>query len=222
MEYGSSEVFAEVARTARVLGNGSRLRLLQLLAQGERPVQELAGAAGLNVTTASAHLQALREVGLVASRRAGTRVIYRIGGADVAALVAALVAVAEAHHAVVGQALARDDGDDGLEPMSRDDLLEAVASGRVLVIDVRPADEYATGHLPGAVSMPLDDLRRRLDELPADQEVVAYCRGRVCELSHEAADLLRSRGIEARPTEDGILEWRGDGVALVSSAAARP
>jgi rhodanese-related sulfurtransferase/DNA-binding transcriptional ArsR family regulator len=222
MEYGSSEIFAEVARTARVLGNGSRLRLLQLLAQGERPVQELAGAAGLNVTTASGHLQALREVGLVASRRYGNQVIYRLAGADVAALVSALVRVAEAHHAVVGQALAHDGRDDAVEPMSREVLLEAVASGRVLVIDVRPADEYATGHLPGAVSMPLDELRRRLDDVPADQEVVAYCRGRVCELSHQAVDLLRSQGIEARPTEDGILEWRADGVELISSGADRP
>lgn len=220
MEYGSTEVFGEVARTARALGNGSRLRILQLLAQGERPVQQLAGATALNVTTASAHLQALREVGLVASRRDGNRVIYRLSGPDVAALVTALVRVAEARQAVVGQALARAPRDDA-EPMTRHDLLDAVASGRAFVIDVRPADEYATGHLPGAVSMPLDELRRRLDEVPADQEVVAYCRGRVCELSHEAVDLLRARGIEARPTEDGVLEWRADGVELVASTADR-
>lgn len=195
------------------------MRMLQLLAQGERSVQELADAATLNVTTASAHLQTLRELGLVASRRDRNQVIYRLGGDDVAALVAALVGVAEAHHAVVGQSLARDER---VEPMSREGLLEAVAAGRVLVIDVRPAEEYAAGHLPGAVSLPIDELRRRLDEVPTDQEVVAYCRGRVCELSHDAVDLLRSRGIEARATEDGILEWRADGVDLVSTAPDHP
>lgn len=123
---------------------------------------------------------------------------------------------------MVGQALARDDRDHGVKSMSREDLLDAVASGRVLVIDVRPADEYAAGHLPGAVSLPLDELRRRLDDVPADQEVVAYCRGRVCELSHEAVELLRSRGIEARATADGILGWRADGIELVPVVAGHP
>jgi rhodanese-related sulfurtransferase len=196
--------------------------MLQLLAQRERSVQDLAGAAALNVTTASAHLQALRGVGLVASRRHGTRVIYRLAGSDVAALVAGLVRVAAAHHPVVGQALALDDLDGGAEPMSRQALLDAVASGQVLVIDVRPADEYETGHLPGAVSVPLDELRRRLDEVPANQEVVAYCRGRVCELSHEAVALLRSRGVSARAAEEGMLEWQADGVDLEPAAASQP
>lgn len=213
MEYRADDVFEEVARTARVLGNGSRLRILQLLAQGERSVLDLAGAADLNVTTASAHLQALRGVGLVASRRNGNQVIYRLAGPDVAAVVTALVGVAEVHHRLVGGEMARDE--EGVESMSREALLAAVASGRVLVIDVRPADEYASGHLAGAVSLPLDELRRRLDEVPADQEVVAYCRGRVCEMSHEAVKLLRSRGIDARATEDGVLEWRADGLELV-------
>jgi rhodanese-related sulfurtransferase/DNA-binding transcriptional ArsR family regulator len=222
MEFEGNDTFAEVARTARALGNGSRLRMVQLLAQGERSVQDLARAAALNVTTASAHLQALREVGLVASRKDGTRVIYRLAGSDVAALVAGLVRVAAEHHAVVGRALAHGNLDGDVEPMSRRALLDAVASGRVLVIDVRPADEYAAGHLPGAMSIPLDELRRRLDEVPANREVVAYCRGRVCELSHEATEILRSRGIAARATEDGILEWRADGITLEPAAVGRP
>lgn len=213
MEYEADDVFEEVARTARVLGNGSRLRILQLLAQSEWSVLDLAGAADLNVTTASAHLQALRGVGLVASRRNGNQVIYRLAGPDVAAVVTALVGVAEMHNRLVGREMTRDE--EGVELMSREALLAAVASGRVLVIDVRPADEYASGHLPGAVSLPLDELRRRLDEFPPDQEVVAYCRGRVCEMSHEAVKLLRSRGIDARATEDGVLEWRADGLELV-------
>lgn len=216
MEYedDGTKPLDQVARTARALGNGSRLRLLVLLAQGERSVQDLAATAGLNVTTTSAHLQGLREVGLVASRRRGTHVIYRLAGDDVAALLVDLVDVSTRRHPAASAALAADVPDDVTELMNRSELVAAVESGRVTVVDVRPAAEYAHGHLPGAVSLPLDVLLERLDELPRDQEVVAYCRGRVCELSHTAAALLRDRGFRATATTDGVLEWRADGVRL--------
>ncbi len=216
MEYRPYEA---AARVSRALGNESRLRLLQLLAQAERPVQELARTAGLNVTTASAHLQGLREVGLVTSRRAGPQVIYRLAGDDVAALLVRLAEVTGHRHPVARAQRAGAPPPPEVALMSRDDLLDAVSDGRVVVVDVRPAAEFASGHLPGAVSVPLDVLVDRLDELPLDQEVVAYCRGRVCELSHDAAALLRDRGYRAVAAADGVLEWRADGVPLTTTDA---
>ncbi|QYG95551.1 metalloregulator ArsR/SmtB family transcription factor [Iamia sp. SCSIO 61187] len=194
--------------------------MLQLLAQGERGVQDLAGIAGLNLTTASAHLQTLRAAGLVASQRDGTRVIYRLAGDDVASLLTTLCRVAEAHRPEVRAEVAAALPSDDLVSMSRSELLEASAAGRVVVLDVRPDDEFAARHLPGALSIPLAELLGRLDEVPADVEIVAYCRGRHCLLSHDAARLLRDRGFAARASEDGVAEWVADGVALEPGAAA--
>ena len=186
---------------------------------------ELAAVAGLNVTTASAHLQGLRDAGLVVSRRDGRRVLYRLAGPDVAALVTKLCAVAEAHRPDVRAELTaalpdRRHPADGPRRAAR-----RVRAGDVVVIDVRPADEYAAGHLPGAVSIPLDELASRLAEIPADVEVVAYCRGRYCVLSHRAVRLLLDHGFDARLAADGMLEWRADGVPITNramTAASRP
>lgn len=210
----------EIARVGRGLGNAARLHVLILLGQRERSVQEIAELSQLNVTTASAHLQVLRDLGLVVSRRSGKQVIYRLAGNDVAELVSVLQRVAERRQpgARVAweslQSRAFEALPAGAVAMQRDELIEAVRAGRVTVIDVRPLEEYAAGHLPGAVSIPLGDLLDRLGQIPTDQQVVAYCRGRHCTLSTEAASLLADRGFDARPAADGILEWRADGMDL--------
>jgi DNA-binding transcriptional ArsR family regulator/rhodanese-related sulfurtransferase len=213
----TADLYAAVARVGQALSSGTRLKMLELLAQGERPVVELASVAGLNVTTASAHLQGLRTAGLVVSRRDGRRVLYRLAGQDVAALVTNLCAVAETHRPDVRAELIAALPTDGVRLMSRDELLEAAETSRVVVLDVRPADEYAAGHLPGAVSIPLEELAFRLAEIPADVEVVAYCRGRYCVLSHRGVRLLMDHGFDAWLAADGVLEWRADGVPITNA-----
>lgn len=209
-------LFEQLARVGKVLGNGKRLELLDLLAQGERSVENLAAAAGLGLSTASAHLQVLKQAGLVATRREGTKVHYDLAGLDVARLYEQLRTVAGDRVAEVERA--RDDylstghsrpGEGPKEQeVSRDELLDRASRGEVTVLDVRPAEEYAAAHIPGAVSIPLEELHQRLGELPAGQEVVAYCRGAYCVLAYEAVDLLRTEGRPARRLEDGMLEWR--------------
>jgi DNA-binding transcriptional ArsR family regulator/rhodanese-related sulfurtransferase len=210
----TADVYDGVARVAQALASGTRLKMLELLAQRERAVQELSAAAGLNITSASAHLQVLREAGLVASRRAGRQIFYRLSDADVAALTAELAEVAERHRPSVRADLAAALPLEGIRLMSRAELLAASKAGGVIVLDVRPSDEYEAGHLKGAVSIPLDELAARLEEIPADADVVAYCRGRYCVLSHEAVRMLGAHGLAASLAEDGIAEWLGDGVKL--------
>ena len=213
----TADLYDAVARVGQALSSGTRLKMLELLAQGERPVVELADVAGLNVTTASAHLQGLRQAGLVVSRRDGRRILYRLAGPDVAALVADVCAVAERHRPDVRSELASALPTDDLRLMARDELLAASHAGHVIVVDVRPSDEYAAGHLPGAVSIPLDELASRLSEVPADVEVVAYCRGRYCVLSHRAVRLLIDHGYDAVLADEGVLEWRADGVPMTAA-----
>ncbi|MFC5212948.1 ArsR/SmtB family transcription factor [Streptomyces coerulescens] len=196
------------ARTGKALSSGKRLELLDLLAQGERTVDALAKAAGLNLTTASAHLQTLRQAGLVATRRDGVRIHYRLAGADVAALYALLRQVAQAHQPAVEPARTAYLGADDTEAVDREELLARATAGEIVVLDVRPAEEYAAGHIPGAVSIPVDQLAERVAELPERTEVVAYCRGAYCVLAHDAVRLLRERGRTAVRLTDGMLEWR--------------
>jgi rhodanese-related sulfurtransferase/DNA-binding transcriptional ArsR family regulator len=210
----TADVYEGVARVAQALASGTRLKLLELLAQRERAVQELATTAGLNLTTASAHLQVLREAALVTSRRAGRQVFYRLAGEDVAALTVELARVAERHRASVRADLAAALPVEGMRLLSRAELIAASRAGAVVVLDVRPEDEYAAGHLNGAVSIPLSELANRLNEIPPDAEVVAYCRGRYCVLSHEAVRLLQAHGVSASLAEGGIAEWLGAGVKL--------
>ncbi|SDM57568.1 transcriptional regulator, ArsR family [Lentzea albidocapillata subsp. violacea] len=200
-------LFDQFARVGKALASGKRLELLDLIAQGERTVDALAKSAELGLTTASAHLQTLKQANLVVTRREGTKIFYRLAGDDVAALFALLRTVADDRLPDVRTAREAYLGDD-TDAVSRDELLERVRSGRATVIDVRPAEEYAAGHIPGAVSVPLDELADRLAELPADQEVVAYCRGAYCVLSHDAVRLLTAQGRTARRLADGMLEWR--------------
>lgn len=212
-------LFDALARTGKALSNGKRLELIDLLAQGERSVDALARAAGLGLTTASAHLQTLKQAGLVVTRRDGTRIHYRLAGDDVTALYGLLQQVARSHQAAADAARAAYLGPDDTDHLTRGELLERVRDGSAVVIDVRPAEEYAAGHIPGALSLPLDELEARLGELPADAEVVAYCRGTNCVLAHDAVRLLTARGRTAARLADGMLEWRLAALPVEADAA---
>lgn len=200
-------LFDQFARVGKALASGKRLELLDLLAQGERTVEALAAAAGLGLSTASAHLQTLKQANLVTARRDGTRIYYALAGPDVAALYAAVRSVAHQRLPDVEAARVAFLGEDA-ESVDRDELLRRVGAGEITVLDVRPSEEYAAGHIPGAVSVPLSELAERLSELPADQEIVAYCRGEYCVLAREAVRLLTAHGHRARHLSDGMLEWR--------------
>jgi rhodanese-related sulfurtransferase/DNA-binding transcriptional ArsR family regulator len=203
-----SALFDQFARVGKALASGKRLELLDLLAQGERDVASLAAAADLGVTTASAHLQTLRQANLLTTRRDGTRVLYRLAGRDVADLFARLREVAQSHLPDVEAARIAYLGEDGGQPVTRDQLQQLATTTEVAVVDVRPAEEYAAGHIPGAVGIPLDELADRLAELPDDGQIVAYCRGAYCVLAHDAVRLLERHGRRARRMADGMLEWR--------------
>lgn len=200
-------LFEQFARVGKALASGKRLELLDLLAQGERTVDALARATELGLSTASAHLQTLKQASLVATRRDGTKIYYRLAGPDVAALYALVRSVASEHLSDVETARVAYLGP-ATQHVTRQELLERVRSGEVIVLDVRPAEEYAAGHIPGALSIPLEQLAERLAELPADQEIVAYCRGAYCVLAHDAVRLLIAQGRPARRLADGMLEWR--------------
>ncbi|AXB41376.1 ArsR/SmtB family transcription factor [Amycolatopsis albispora] len=209
-----SALFEELARVAKALGNGKRLAIIDLLVQRPRGVVELAEAAKLNVTTASAHLQILKQVGLVTTVRDGTTVRHHIGSIDVAALYSQLLTVAAAQSAGVDTAARRALGTDDIEEIDRAELLRRVEAGQAIVVDVRPEVEFRAGHIPGAVSIPMSELPDRLDELSAEREIVVYCRGAYCAFSHDAVRLLTSNGYRAMRLNDGILEWRVAGEPL--------
>ncbi|MGH3352020.1 MAG: ArsR/SmtB family transcription factor [Nocardioides sp.] len=204
-----ADLYEAFATSGKALGSGKRLELLDLLAQGERTVEALASTAGLNLTTASAHLQTLKKAGFVRTRRDGVRIHYRLAGEDVAQLLALLRKVAENHRTEVGAA--RDaylgpDADPG--EVARQELVDQIEDGRAIVLDVRPAEEYHAGHIPGALSIPIDLLPERIDDLPDDVDVVVYCRGEYCVLAYDAVRMLTTRGRRAIRLQDGMLEWR--------------
>jgi rhodanese-related sulfurtransferase/DNA-binding transcriptional ArsR family regulator len=209
-------LFDEFARAGRALASGRRIELVDVLANGERTVEALAGEVGLSVANTSQHLQVLRRAGLVSSRRQGTSVRYRLAGPEVLELWRALRTLAAGRLAEVERLAAAYLGDrDALEPVTREELARRLdGDDSLVVLDVRPAAEYAAGHLPGAVSIPVGELRRRLAELPRDREVVAYCRGPYCAFAHEAVALLRQAGLQARRLEDGLPEWQAAGLAV--------
>ncbi len=212
-------LFAEFAAVGKVLGNPKRLELLDLLAQGPRSVEDLASAAGLGMSTCSAHLQTLREAGLVGTRREGKRIFYSLAGEDVAGLWDHLRRVAQLHRPHTEVARRGYLGPEDTAAVDTDELLRRLESGDVVVLDVRPGTEYAAGHLPGAVHIPLDELAERVAELPRDREVVAYCRGQYCVLAHDAVRLLSSSGVRARRAVDGLLEWRLAGLPVETGVA---
>ncbi|MCP9618887.1 metalloregulator ArsR/SmtB family transcription factor [Nocardia otitidiscaviarum] len=199
-------LFDEIARVGKALGNGRRLQILDLLAQGERTVEAIATATGMNLTTASANLQALKAGGLVRARRDGTRQYYRLAGTDVARLFALVQTVAEAHLADVAVAAAAVLGAPE-DAITRDELIRRRDAGEVTLIDVRPHEEYRAGHIPGAINIPLSELTTRLAELPADRDIVAYCRGAYCVMAPDAVEIAQRSGREVKRLEEGMLEW---------------
>src|ERR1051326_466960 len=209
-------LFAQFAAVAKTLGHAHRLDLLEQGGQGERSVDVLAQRTGLSIANASQHLQQLRRAGLVISRRLGKFVYYRLTDDAVLDLVAALHRIAERNVAEVGRVLQSYFHDrDSLEPVSREELLKRSRAGVITILDVRPEDEFALGHIPGAVNIPLRALPGRLSELDRRQEVVAYCRGPYCVLSFEAVAALRARGFKARRLVDGLPEWRAAGLPVI-------
>src|SRR5215208_269950 len=212
-------LFDEFARVGKALASGRRIELLDVLANGERTVEGLARQSGLSVANASQHLQVLRQAGLVATRRDGTSIHYRLAAPEVFELWRSLRTLAANRLAEVERLAAAYLGArDVLEPVTRGELARRLEGGDDLVVlDVRPAAEHAAGHLPGAVSIPVGELRRRLAELPLDREVVAYCRGPYCAFAHEAVELLREEGFTARRLEDGLPEWQAASLAVTGT-----
>lgn len=216
---GKEALFAQFAAVGKALGNPKRLELLDLLAQGPRHVEELATATTLGMSTCSAHLQSLREAGLVDTRRDGKRIYYSLTGDDVAWLWDWLRRVAQAHRPHTEVARRAYLGPEDTDAVDTDELLRRLDAGDALVLDVRPEPEFAAGHLPGAVHIPLEELTDRIAELPRDRDIVAYCRGRYCVLAHDAVRLLTASGLQAHRAADGVLEWRLAGVPVQPSAA---
>jgi rhodanese-related sulfurtransferase len=212
-------LFDEFARVGKALASGRRIELLDVLANGERTVEGLARQLGLSVANTSQHLQVLRQAGLVATRRDGTSVHYRLAAPEVFELWRALRTLASSRLAEVERLAAAYLGArDQLEPITRQELARRLADGdELVVLDVRPTEEHAAGHLPGAVSIPLAELQRRLAELPRDREIVAYCRGPFCAFAHEAIAVLTDAGLTARRLEDGLPEWAAAGLAVTRS-----
>ncbi len=213
-----ASLYEQFARLGKAMASPRRLELIDLLAQGERSVEDLAREAGLGVTSCSAHLQVLHNARLVVTRKQGTRVYYSLASDDVARLygdlreVAAdlLAEVESARHAYLGH---------DVEVIGRAELLRRAAAGEVTVVDVRPAPEYAAGHIPGAISIPISELVERLAELPAGTEIAAYCRGPYCVFAHEAVRVLRAAGLPARRLTDGMPEWRLAGLPVTLEPA---
>jgi rhodanese-related sulfurtransferase/DNA-binding transcriptional ArsR family regulator len=208
-------LFGQFAAVAKAAAHPYRLELLEQLAQGERSVEVLADRLKLSMANASQHLQHMRRGGLVAARRDGKFVFYRLADDAVLDLVAALRRVAETQSAEVERVVRSYFANrDALEPVARTELMSRLRDGIVTVLDVRPQDEFALGHLPGAINVPLAELERRLSILDPGQEIVAYCRGPYCVLSYEAVATLRARGFKVRRLEDGYPEWRAAGLPV--------
>jgi rhodanese-related sulfurtransferase/DNA-binding transcriptional ArsR family regulator len=212
-------MYQEFARVGQALGNPLRLQLLDLLAQAERSVEDLAVTAGATVGNTSAQLRTLREAGLVVARRDGNRIFYRLSGPDVLALLTTLTRVAGAHAAGAERAARSYLGDiAGLEAVDRDELLARLRDGTTVILDVRPQIEYAAGHIPQARSVPLEELTTRLDDLPPDAEIIAYCRGPYCVYAPDAARLLRAHGRRARVLPGGWADWTLAGLPIEVAA----
>ena len=208
-------LYTQVARVGAALASPKRLELVELLAQGEKSVESLAHAASIDIKLCSAHLRVLRTAQLVEVRREGKSRIYRLGGADVSALWVALRDLAESHLAELQLAMqSLFEEPERLTPENAPSLLEKVRAGDVVLLDVRPRSEYATAHIPGARSVPLDELEARIRELPRDRDIVAYCRGPFCVMSDAAVTLLKRHGLRARKSAEGVPEWRAAGLPL--------
>ena len=210
-----TQLYQQIARVAQALASDARLQILEFVAQRERSVENLASMTGLSMANCSKHLQALRQAGLVVARKEGLRVYYSLAGDDVSRLLSALRSVAEQRVAEVERLLRTWLSQrDQMEAVPPRELLERAKKGLVTVLDVRPAEEYDAGHLPGAINVPVDKLEDYLSQLPKRKEVVAYCRGPYCLMSFEAVEKLRQRGWKARRLQDGFPEWRAAGLPV--------
>jgi rhodanese-related sulfurtransferase/DNA-binding transcriptional ArsR family regulator len=208
-------LYEQFARIGKALSNGHRLELLEVLAQGEHSVETLAQETGMSVANASQHLQVLRSAQLVEVRRAGVYLYYRLADEDVFSLWQATRKVSESRIAEIDRIVQTYLHDRSLlQPISAAELLRRLTEGNVILLDVRPAEEYAAGHLPDALSIPVADLEARLSELPQDREIVAYCRGPYCVFADEAVALLRTNGYRARRLEQGLPDWRALGLPV--------
>ncbi len=212
-------VYGELGRVAKAIDSPHRLELIDLLAQGERSVEALAGQAALSVANTSRHLQVLKGARLVETRKEGLRVYYRLADGQVFEVVRAVRVLAESRVAQIEQLVqgylgARDE----LEPLSREELRRRMAEGSAVLVDVRPAEEFRAGHIPGAISMPIEEFRKLSASLPARKEVIAYCRGPYCVMSYDAVAQIRARGRRARRLVDGFPEWRAAGLPVEAGA----
>lgn len=214
------ELLDTLASVARALGNGHRLALVERLAQTEASVDTLAETAGLTVGNASQHLQHLRRAGLVTARRDGKQMFYRLTDERIVTLVTLLRQVAETNlsemERLVGRLFADDDANGGLQSVSRDELLSGMSSGKMALLDVRSNVEFEAGHLPEAINIPLEQLEDMLTLLPKDKEIVAYCRGPYCVMSHQAVQQLQQLGYRVRRFEEGYPEWKAAGLPVAS------
>jgi rhodanese-related sulfurtransferase len=215
-----AQLYEQFARVTKAAGSPQRLELLDVLAQGERTVEALAAATELTIANASHHLRVLKQARLVESRKAGIYVYYRLAGPEVFNFLRSVRTLAEQRLVEVEDMVRRYLGNrDGLEPVSREELARRVQAGDVTVLDVRPREEYQSGHIPGAVSIPVEELERRLAELPPLKQIVAYCRGPYCVYAYQAVEILRVRGRQARRLVEGLPEWRAAGFPIETSTA---
>jgi rhodanese-related sulfurtransferase/DNA-binding HxlR family transcriptional regulator len=212
-------LFDAFASVAKALGNGRRAEIVDVLSQGERSVEQIAGELGQSVSNTSQHLQQLLRSGLVRTRRDGTRIQYSVASPRVAELWAAVRDVAVEHVAELDQIAAAYLGDRcQLDSVTQDQLAERLSRGDVVLVDVRPEPEYRAGHIAGAVSVPVTDLTKRLRDLPKDRTIVAYCRGPYCVFADDAVRTLRRRGYQAARLEDGYPEWARSGLPVSAVA----
>ena len=215
-----NRLYAQFARIGKTLGSPHRLELLELLGQGERTVDSLAGEIGASIANVSQHLQALRQAALVESRKQGQFVYYRLADPAISDLCRALRTVSERRLAELDRLVRDHFGDRSGEPVSMQELLKRARSADVVILDTRPANEYEAGHIAGAISVPVADLRRRLKELPKTKEYVAYCRGPYCVYADQAVELLQAKGRRARRLLEGFPEWRAAGLPVETGAPA--
>lgn len=209
------EIYEQFARIGKAISSPKRLELLDLLAQGERTVEVLAREADLSIANTSQHLQTLKSSGLVRSQKSGLHVVYSLADEGVCDLVLEIKKLAEKRLAEI-ERISREfmEGHPNVVPVDRTTFLERLKSGDIIVIDVRPREEFAAGHLRGARCVPLDELDEYLDKLPKDRDIVAYCRGPYCVLAIEAVERLRAKGFRAYPTREGVRQWRSLGLEI--------